>query len=96
MVTHLQATFISAQHHLIQTSIEFKALRTNFFGKFMGTNELKLKREQTKPKGLWQRDYFKTNNFSSFGMLLVSSDGTDLLFEMPLHTNPIIFKRNGN
>jgi hypothetical protein len=37
MVTHLQATFISAQHHLIKTSIEFKALRTNFFGKFIGT-----------------------------------------------------------
>jgi hypothetical protein len=33
------------------------------FLKFMGTNELKLKWEQPKPKELWQSADFKTNNF---------------------------------
>jgi hypothetical protein len=32
MVTHLQAILFLHQHHLTQTSIKFKALRTNFIG----------------------------------------------------------------
>lgn len=57
----------------------------------MCTNKLKLKWEQPKPKELWRRANFKTNNFSPGGLYLVNSDDTAILFKKTFKHKPDYF-----
>jgi len=54
-------------------------------------NENEIKSAQTKPTGLWKRADCKTNHFSPFGLCIVNTDETDLLFEKSLQYQPDFF-----
>lgn len=48
---------------------------------------------KTKPMGLWQRADFKNNNFSPFGLCIVNSEDTEILFEKAFKYQPDYFSK---
>jgi hypothetical protein len=82
----------SSRVHIGQGTTNRKFYFRNFFLEILWVhNADEIKSELIEPTGLWQRANFKENNFSPFGLCLVNTDQTDLLFENAYKYQPEYF-----
>jgi Glyoxalase-like domain len=82
----------SSRVHVGQGTTNRKFYFRNFFLEVLWVhNEHETKSALIEPTGLWQRANFKKNNFSPFGLCLVNTDATDLLFENAFKYQPEYF-----
>jgi hypothetical protein len=82
----------SSRVHIGQGTTNRKFYFNNFFLEILWVhNEDEIKSELIEPTGLWQRANFRENNFSPFGLCLVNSDQTDVLFENAYKYQPEYF-----
>lgn len=80
--------------HVGQGTINRKFYFDNFYLEILWVhNEEEIKSAQTKPTGLWQRADFKNNNFSPFGLCIVNSEDTEMLFEKSFKYQPDFFSK---
>lgn len=78
--------------HAGQGTTNRKFYFENFFLEILWVHNIKeLKSKQTKPTGLWRRAEFNTTHFTPFGLCMVHSEETDVLFKNALKYQPDYF-----
>ncbi|MFY8036840.1 MAG: hypothetical protein ACOVMQ_06715 [Cyclobacteriaceae bacterium] len=82
----------SSRIHTGQGTTNRKFYFDNFFFEVLWVyNQDELRSPLTKPTGLWKRADFQKNNSSPFGLCLVNTDDTDVLFVNSYKYQPIYF-----
>lgn len=80
--------------HVGQGTTNRKFYFENFFLEVLWVHDItEIKSVQTEQTGLWQRAEFKNNNFSPFGLCIVSSEDTEILFEKSFKYQPDYFPK---
>ena len=82
----------SSRVHVGQGTTNRKFYFDNFFLEILWVhNEAEIKSDLIKPTGLWQREDFKKNDFSPFGLCIVNTDETERLFQNAIKYQPVYF-----
>jgi hypothetical protein len=82
----------SSRVHAGQGTRNRKFYFDNFFLEILWVcNEQEIKSDLVKPTGLWQRAAYATNEFAPYGLCLVNTEDTNVLFENALLYQPNYF-----
>ena len=83
----------SSRVHKGQGTTNRKFYFKNFFLEILWVNDLEeIQSPLVAPTKLWQRADFKKNNFSPFGLCLVNTESTDLVFANATSTNVVKYQ----
>lgn len=84
----------SSRIHIGQGTVNRKFYFENFFIEIIWVeNEEEIKSELIAPTKLWERSNFEINDYSQFGLCLVNTDETDILFENSSKYQPEYFPK---
>ena len=84
----------SSRVHLGQGTTNRKFHFENFFLEILWViNETEIKSDLVSPTQLWERSNFSKNNISPFGLCLVNTKDTDVIFENSLKYQPDYFPK---
>jgi hypothetical protein len=80
--------------HVGQGTTNRKFYFENFFLEILWVhNVYEITSDKTKPMGLWQRAEYKTNHFSPFGLCIVNSEHTEIIFDNAFNYQPDYFPK---
>ncbi len=84
----------SSRVHIGQGTVNRKFYFQNFFIEILWVeSEEEIKSELILPTKLWERAFFMNNQYSPFGMCLVNTNETDLLFKKCIKYQPEYFPK---